>query len=271
METTTGTYRKFLKDALTERCAKKPAYSLRAFAKHLGLSPSHLSRVMSGEKDLSPQAALRVASELKLKSKETELFLDLVHLESADETTRPLLLKRVQARFAKFARGSVGLESFKLIADWYHLPLLELIGARGFRSDAKWVSAKLGLSLAETKSALERLQSLGLIEITKDGAIRSLEKSGVETSDDISSAAIKRHHEQMSLKAIEAVKEQAVDEREFQSLHFAFEETQMKRAKEFLREFADRFEAEFKPQGGTDVFQLNLQFFRLTKKSKRKS
>ena len=263
-------YRRYLKVALAEKCAQNPAYSLRAFARQAGVSPSHLSRVISGMKTLSSQMALKIASALDLQAQELEHFLDLVSLEVADQHTKKLLVDRILSRTKSTDARTLDMERFHLLADWYCLTLYELTQAKGFQSDPAWIARKLRVSLAEAKVAIDRLEQLELISVSEEGVITALEKTYLETSDDISSIAIRKHHEQISQKAIQALKEQSVDDREFQSVHFVFDEKQMAKAKKLIREFSVRFESELKQRPSTEVFQLNVQFFRLTEKGESK-
>jgi uncharacterized protein (TIGR02147 family) len=261
-------YRDFLKTAIEARCARNRNYSLRAFAQAVGISPSHLSRVLNGLKELSPESASRIAAELDLSGSETEHFLDLVSLRTAGAHTKKLLLDRIQNRESAGAKKTLEMEAFRVIADWYHLALFELTKAKKFKSDPLWMAGKLGISVTEVKAALVRLEALEMIRVREDGRVEPLEGFDVQTSDDVASIAIKKHHEQMLQKTAEAVRAQSVLERELQGVNFAFDPRKTKEAKKMIREFAERFEEKFKPGGGEDVYHLGVQFFRLTRKEK---
>lgn len=68
------TYQAFLKDGFKRRVNMNPRFSLRAYAKQLGLSPSKLSEILTGKKGLSPERAEDVCDRLKLTSHDRELF-----------------------------------------------------------------------------------------------------------------------------------------------------------------------------------------------------
>jgi len=259
-------FRTFLKSALAQRCAKNPSYSLRAFAKQIGLSPSHLSRVLNGTKMLSMAAAMNVAAELQLKEPELTHFIDLIQLELTNEDGRNIILERMEKRTRKQPVRTIDLEIFKVISDWHCLPLLELIKTKSFRSDPKWMAKRLGVSVAEINETLDRLSRLGIIEVVNN-QITCISQDYIKTSNDIASAAVKKHHAQMIDKAAKALVEEPVEEREFQAFNFAFHPKQMKKAKQAIRDFAEKFNAEYGGVG-EEVYQLNVQFFKLTKKLK---
>ena len=57
-------YRDVLKEMLGTRVASNPNYSLRAFARDLGISASTLSHVLSLRKGLSTKSATQVAKKM---------------------------------------------------------------------------------------------------------------------------------------------------------------------------------------------------------------
>ena len=65
----------YLKAQLLLRQARNPRYSLRAFARRLGISPAYVSRVISGKCTLSVQAAHRVIQNMPVPSDEAQLIL----------------------------------------------------------------------------------------------------------------------------------------------------------------------------------------------------
>lgn len=78
-------FRLYLRKVLAEKCARNPKYSLRAFARKIGLSPSHLSRVTNGSAGISIAAAYKLALGLDLSTEETKSFVELVGLERAND------------------------------------------------------------------------------------------------------------------------------------------------------------------------------------------
>lgn len=260
-------YRQFLKEVLLQKCAKNSRYSMRAFAKQIGISASHLSRVINGQKDISAHSALKIGLELKLNDQELEHFLDLVNFETADSHTQKMIQSRINERVYRLPKKTIEMEMFKVIADWYHLPLFELMKSKRFVANEQWIAKRLSLSLVEVKTAIDRLEYVGLIKRMQNGY--EILEADVQTSDDVASIAIKKHHEQMSHKAVEALS-CTVDEREFQSLQLCFDQKNLKKAKKRIRDFVSKFDQEFKTNSSQDIYQMNLQFFNLTKNKESK-
>jgi uncharacterized protein (TIGR02147 family) len=260
-------YRNFLKDVLQEKIRKNPTYSLRAFARQLAMSPSHLSRALSGRKRLSVQSARLVSQSLAHSPEEAEHFLALVEIEGArsDEAK-----KKIIGRLAKDKRAGsrvVALETFRAISGWHHFAILSLTTTRGFRADASWIAKRLGIKPLEARLAVDRLIALGLLEKTPKGW-RAVNDANIETADDVGSAAIRENHRQHLELAAKALEEVPVELREFQNLSLSMNLSEMPKAKKMIRAFVKRLNHELETNPGQEIFQMNLQFYLLSKSEK---
>lgn len=70
-------YRAFLTDELSRRQARNARYSLRSFARDLGLAPPRLSDLLRGRYGLSGAAAAELAVKLRMTEEESSYFADL--------------------------------------------------------------------------------------------------------------------------------------------------------------------------------------------------
>jgi PAS domain S-box-containing protein len=77
-------YLEWLTQDLARRKQKNPRYSMRAFARHLGLDPSGLNRVLTGQQDFSLSTCLKLVKRLDLSESEQRFFFASV----ADEKKR---------------------------------------------------------------------------------------------------------------------------------------------------------------------------------------
>jgi DNA-binding transcriptional regulator YdaS (Cro superfamily) len=68
-------YQRVLLSELKIRKARNPSYSLRAFARFLGMSPGHLSQLIRGRKSLSRRQATNITARLDLCPEERRDFL----------------------------------------------------------------------------------------------------------------------------------------------------------------------------------------------------
>lgn len=246
-----------LQHRLAEIAEKNPLFSLRALARKLQVSPSHLSRVLRGEKNFSYQCTVRLARELDLSQKHTELILKNFEIKTTKKK------KETQAQQDLRQQKILEFENFRLIADWYHFPILELVRTKGFISSENWIAKRLTLPVPVVTAALKRLENLGFISGLPN-AIKLEHAEILKTTNDIQSIAIRKHHTQMLQKATEALETQDISEREFQAMNLNFNKSDMASAKAAIRKFTKDFNKKFSRKSGDEVYQLNLQFYSLT-------
>lgn len=259
-----SSYNQYLKRELEKRIHKNPRYSLRNFARHLGLSASHLSRVLNGKKKLSLELGIKISEKLKHSKSERTHFAELIQLAVEKELAiRESLDAKIQKRVRQEPKKIVKNENFKVIAQWQHFAILGLAKMKGFRPDPIWISRKLRITSVEAREALKRLESLGLVKI-KNGKLLECPNTNVSTEDDIASSAIKQNHKENMLNAVHALDEQSPQEREFNNCTICVSRTDISKYKNKIRKAFEELNEEMETDQGDELYQLNVQFFRLT-------
>jgi uncharacterized protein (TIGR02147 family) len=266
---------KILQDALSERKTLNPSYSLRAFARDLGLAHSQLSLVMNGQRGFRPEAATAVAQKLGLDSKAQESFLTSLKAQfSKSRTEKQLAIKKMEHLEAAGQVRSLEVDLFQMVSSWHHFGLIELVKIGGRRKNfnqknfISWAAEKLELSELEAALSLERLERLELIEKTATG-LRA-RQDGVLAEYATPTEAIKKFHQQMLQKASAALVFQGPSERYGVSHTLPVSRKSLPRAKKMIQDFRITFANELSdPEGGEEIYGLSLQYFRLTKETKK--
>lgn len=259
-------YREILHNEIQTRKLRNSSYNVSSFAKLIGLTPSRLSEILRGKVGLSVAKAAQICGILKFAENETSFFLDLVASEHArNPKEKEEALKRLEAHkfFVQYDD-----DQFNSIADWYHHAIIELIGLDKTKTNVQ-LSRALGIDLKTTNEAIARLIKLNVIKEEKKGFILSTKNR--ETSTDIPSGAIKKLNKQMLTKASQAIDEQDVSNRDYSIIFLSFNKSQMKLAKERLKNFRRDFMKEFESSNGRDsVYSMGMQFFELTTPREKK-
>ena len=262
-------YRTILNEYFIIRKEMNPNYSLRSFAKDLGMPSSNLSSVISGKQGLSKESAEKIAKNLRIKGSEKNKFIDLVLASDARSKKEKILATARLRQESLLDKKELQEDYFKLISDWYYYAILELITIEDFQSSDKWIAEQLGISLNETEKAMERLVRLGLIEIKNN--IYQSTGAQLDTTYDIPSFYIKKHNAQILSKASEAIVEQDIEKREISTLTIAINDEDIKFVKKRIREFRNDLDKELmertKKNGANRVYSLAIQFFDLLKGS----
>jgi uncharacterized protein (TIGR02147 family) len=256
----------WLQREFSRRESRNPRYSLRAFAQLLKVAPGALSEILASKRKLSVAFGERCAERLKLSPEDRKQFLDL--LRKHDEVDQKI-------RRVKRMRDSAGdyqhldEDIFSFISDWYHFAILSLNHTRDFKYDIGWIASRLDLTPSEVTNAIDRLERLNLI--TRDpvtGRWRPTD-SQLTTGKDIPSEAIRRFHDQCLTRARDSLSKIPVTERDVTSVTMAIDPAKLPAAKEMIRHFRRQLAKllEDDEPNRTEVYQLNIQFLPLSKRT----
>jgi uncharacterized protein (TIGR02147 family) len=184
-----------LKETLSERQTANAAYSLRAFARDLALSPQQLSNVMKGYRGLGLASAERVARALRLDEHQKILFVESFRANFSNSKTQRAIAKSKLASIKNTNETkSLQLDLFKAISGWHHMAMIELIKVSKGKSTV-WFATKLGIPENEASLSLRRLERLELISKVERGWI--VNQDTVIADQGIPSDAIKNYHRQI--------------------------------------------------------------------------
>ncbi len=261
-----SSYRDLLTDYFEKRKILNSSYSKRAFARDIGISSARLTQVLSKKHGLSIEAAKELAQRLKLTPDETKWFVESVGaLHSRKKTLKTEFSRRIQ-EYKRTAKKftEIQLEYFKVIADWYHFAILELTHVEDFQNDAAWMAAKLGITIDEVTEAVARLKNLDFLS-EEEGKLKDVFKF-LATPNDVPSESLKMFNHQLMKKAMEALYDQDVLNREIASNIFSVRKDRVPEFKEKLRVFRRDLENEACQSKGKDaVYCLSMQFYELTR------
>ncbi|QDK45842.1 hypothetical protein DOM22_12115 [Bdellovibrio sp. ZAP7] len=243
------TYRDILSSELLTRKQSNPRFSLRAFAKQLDLSASHLSSLIIGKRNLTPQQAHKLLNKLELSPADKSLFLSSAFPHILETPT-------AQERQTQL----IADDKFTFLADWYHFAILSLGDISLNKATPAWVSERLGISELQARDALNRLQRLDLISIKSDGSFKQT-GNPLTTTDDIPSGAIKAYHRSVIDLAKTKLDTVPVEEREYGAITLAINPAKIGKAKKMIRDFQNQLCEELEVGKKKSVYTLSVQFF----------
>ena len=259
-------YRSILKEELEIRCSRNAHYSLRAFSRDIGLSPSLLSGVLNARHGLSRQAAENISKRLGFSISESLYFCDLVESAHARaKVKRDLAVIRLKKYQSPDRYNDLQMDAFKVISDWYHFAILELTYISGFKNDSSWIASSLSIQEHLVKQAIERLKRLGLL--VESGKTLKATEDFTASPDGTPSKCIRNFHQQVLEKALSAIAAQDINERDFSASIMAIKKSRMREAKAAIKTFRRKFTADLTDDKERDaVYCLAIQFFQLTAK-----
>lgn len=246
----TKDFRIHLQRELVARCQKNPKYSLRAFAKALGIGSSALSDILNNRRNLTEQMKVRLGFALGLTMDQLQKF-NSVNGTIADHVE----FQQIQ------------LDTYAIISDWYHYAILELIRVKDFKADAKWIANALGITKSEVNFAVERLQRVGLLRVSDSGVWEDATVNGFATNinGQMTSSSAKKLQKQVLEKSIEALMQVPIEKRNHTSLTFAMNPKDLawtaEEIKKFRRSIVLKLERNTQP---TQVYQMSISLFPVT-------
>ena len=128
------------------------------------------------------------------------------------------------------------MRAFAVIADWYHVAILELTFAEGFDESPAWIAKKLGISPTEVKIALERLERLELLERV-DGRLRKTNTYLTNFRDGVTAPALKSFQRQILEKAITAIDLTPQEDKDITSMTMSIAPERLPEARQLIRRF----------------------------------
>jgi uncharacterized protein (TIGR02147 family) len=262
--------RNILNETLNERAASRPSYSLRAFARDLGLSPQQLSNVMNGKRGLSPELAEKIAGKLDLSEYQRTVFIESLRSKFArSKAQKSLALAKLAKLEVQSETKNLEIDLFRAISNWHNFGLIELIKISGkTKPSMKWFSEKLGISENETALTFGRLERLGLIS-KNDFGTWIANQDVVIADQGIPAESIRNYHRQILEQATQALAFQTAEERYGSSSTLPVRVKNLARAKKLIQDFRLAFDKEISnEESGEEIYGLSIQFFRLTKKTK---
>ncbi|MBL7545198.1 MAG: TIGR02147 family protein [Bdellovibrionaceae bacterium] len=259
-------YREILKNEYQKRKMRNANYSLRAFARDIGLTSPRLTDVLKNRQGLSRLTAATIAQKLGFIGSQAEFFCNAVEaLDGRSQTSRDLAKRQIE-KFGNLFKRKVKDDQFKIISDWYHFAILSMSNIADFKSSPEWIAKKLGLSVPVVEKAIERLLNLGYL-VDKNGKLSESENL-VACQDEIPSKYGRSFHKQIIIKALESIETQSMHQRDITSMTLAVNPSKIPLAKKMIADFIKEFDKEMNDVTDLEkLYAISIQFFSLEKDS----
>jgi uncharacterized protein (TIGR02147 family) len=259
--------RQLMLDYLSYRQKTEPKFSVRSWAKELGIgSHALLIMLLQGKRPFRLKHVPTIASGLKLSSAERLYLQALIQLESAQSAEEKQLCSLWLSELNPGMNFvSKELDEFIAISHWTYTAILMLTETQGFRYDEAEICRRLRkkVSPIEVRSAVQRMLGLKLLVHDESGRLKAT-FNRLSTRDDVANEGAKKYHRSTIEAASEAL-DLPLDRREFQSFSMAMRRDKIPLAKEMIRKFRSQFvKAVGAESDGDEVFQMCIQFFQLT-------
>lgn len=255
METKEIYYLSKIKEEFSRKQRVNEQYSLRAYARDLGVHPSTLSQVMKGNRALPLKDSLNVVKNLKLGPMDKTLFMESLYRRKT--SIDDIEINPLNERFM------LDESYYKALAEWEHFAVLELYELANFQATNDDIARKLKITPNRTEVVVTNLLTCGLL-VRDDAGLLIRAHSSVRTTEDVKSQALHESHKETLNMGLNKLEEIEVEFRDFSSTTVAIDLEKLTEAKTIIREFRQKMEALLRDGNKTDLYQLAIQFFPLT-------
>lgn len=254
----------FLSAVFHNRQSKNSSYSLRAFARSLGVAPSYLLCLLDGTRVLSLNRAQVISERLNLSASDTFYLTSLVGLERArSDSEREPLRCRLRAFKQKQTRSRIGKKSFSILSRWYFPAIIAAIDTNDGPATVEGVASKLNLDVEQVVYAIKALSQNGWVKQNSDGSW-SREIEHVLLKSETSDEMLRAYHVEMLKLTEKNLTIQPPGRRVTRTETLAINPEQIPKIKEMVEEFIEQLIA-MAQEGDkrSEVFHLGLNFFKL--------
>ena len=268
-------YEEFIRFGVSERLygheGRKKSNLMRV-SKDLGYaSASLLSMVMSGKRIPSEEMCESLIRNWKLSLKEAEFFTTQVFIERKTRNGEDASNLRDRAQSLKGHKTNHVFSKAVLnrIKEWHYIVIQQIVELPKFKEDPVWISlATRGkISSLQAMDAIRDLEKIGILDRDSSGRLRN-SATFSESSLDVPSSAIRAHQKGMIKQALDALDDQPVHARFFNTLTITFDSKQLPEVRKQLLEMMRNINSEFSSTQPDSVYQLCLQFFEHTNTAK---
>lgn len=251
-----------LEEEMKRRKRVNSRFSLRTFAKMIGADPSHLSKILQGDKPLTPNIAKRFNEISELTATEKSLFWDSF----------------IRERERSFGEKNIGLESvlsdrlkandsaplsndtFNIISEPYHWAIVEMTKNPVYGADPEKIAVRIGHSVVDTTNAIQRLVRCGYLVRTEAGVAPVKSTWELEHNDPIAHTANTLHQKRVMEKAAISLDRVAPSLQAQSSMTISVDLEKLETAQKRVEMFMAELSKELASNSG-EVYQMTVSLF----------
>ena len=247
-------YIECLKQEFENRKANNPKYSLRLYAKEIGIDPSSLSSILRGLRPFPWRHARAVAAKLNIDEEKSQKFIYSVHNEVSD----------LDIKHGSSESKVLDVKQYsKMIEEWEYYAILTYFETKGAKSDFEVLAQKFQLTIERVNEVVTELITTGFLTKSENGELVRATVP-VKTPEDISSESLKIAH----LQEFDLVKKQMRSLepmlRDISSITFAGDPEKVTQAKKLIRSFRQKMNRLMENDKANEVYLLAIQLVPLT-------
>lgn len=235
---------KILEKNFDLRKQKNPRFSMRSYAKKIGLSPGALSEILKGKRQLRSDRALKILETLEVSNKDLVQFKNKIGIK------------------IQIHRSKHEADKMDFLFDWVSHAVLGFFEIDNKIIDARWISKKIGQPLRAVETRIEQFIERGLLERQKDGRVVMPKRGRLWTvPPEVSEENKHRFYVEQNRLARHALEHGPIEKGFYKSTTFVGSQAQIEIFKEEIIELFDRISASVDPDSQQELMRISVQAF----------
>lgn len=232
-------FSELLRQTYKAKAAKNTRYSLRGYAKKLGVSISTISNLMNNKTTVTLERAIDILEKMDISEEEKRKFL----MTSGVQTELP--------------KQELPKEAYALLQDWTLRIILFFHDVKSAKKTAAFISENLKLDIATVEKSLAILCQNGFLTRDAEGITHRL-KCYYTTTDEIENDFVKNLHKSSLQAAENSLESISLNERDFSSLLFVGSQEEVDFLKKEIRHLFDKVVSRADAGARDKLLQLSI-------------
>lgn len=247
-----------LQTEFEKRCQKNPRYSLRAFAKSLGVNHGILSQFLRGKRSITARSVRSLAPKLGLAPDQMGEYV--AYHERPTRGVRAINIKEEKYE-------QLSLDEYHCLSQWHYDAIIELTHLPHFLPDYQWIASKLGIGAIEVQIAVERLIRTKKLIVLNNGKWKDTSQSNRVLPNHITSLALRNLQTQIVQMSLDSLEQHDLADRSHSSTVMTIAKKDLPEIKRLIREFRHSLSSftQRAEEGLDSLYQLQVGFFPLAK------
>ncbi len=261
-------YRAFLKDYFAYLKQTSKSFSLRKLAKDLGLSsPSFLSEVVSGKKNLPQKLVLKLNNVLKLSDQNFSYLDLLVQFNQARSMEEKNYFFQKLSKYRGSKAKVIHRDQYKFYTKWYYSAVWTYFGINQKERNPSKIAEEIfpKITKNQVEASINLLLELGLIHKTANGYAAT--QKHIVTENPFSGMVASTYNTVLIDMAKDNLTKVKADSRQYNVLMFSISREGFSNIKERIRSFQEELRDIIERDSGEDrIYTLCMQLFPNSKK-----
>ncbi|MBF0432044.1 MAG: TIGR02147 family protein [Fibrobacteria bacterium] len=261
-------FRLFFKDLFEYKKKHTPGFSFRKLTVSLGLaSPSYISEVIKGKKNLSQKLILKLSKTLSFSDLECQYFELLVKFNQSKSMEEKNHFFKQLSKFRSSLAKTIHTAQYKFYTKWYYSAVWSFFGMNNRESDPSKIAREIfpQITAAQVKESIKLLLEIGLIKKMANGY--SVTENHISTEYPFRGMVAVEYNQNMLDMAKSALKTVPAKSRQYNTLTFSISEQGFGTIKERIRSFQEELrEIIERDQKEDRIYTLSMSLFPNSKK-----